>query len=139
MLGKESPFSEILQEMANTMLEEEVEDFITEERTFGSVNEWKGRTFTRVLSDVGFREISSPRNRNGEFEPELIGKRKRELSGGLQDQILSLYAERNSVEDVRRLLEDIHGVSISAGRISQIPDKVLPEIQEWCRRSLQNF
>jgi len=76
---------------------------------------------------------------NGHFEPELIGKRKRELTSGLDDQILALYAQGNSIEDVRRLVEDIYGVSISAGRISEITDKVLPEIQAWRTRGLQSF
>jgi putative transposase len=139
LLGKESPFSEILQQMVNAMLEGEIESFLTEERASGNVNKRNGRTPKRVLSDAGPLDIATPRDRNGDFEPELIGKRERELSSGLDDQILSLYAQGNSVEDVRRLLEDIYGVSISAGRISQITDKVLPEIQEWRTRSLQNF
>jgi putative transposase len=139
LLGKESPFSEILQGMVNTLLEGEIDSFLTEERASGSVNKRNGRTSKRVVSEAGFLDISTPRDRNGDFEPELIGKRERELSSGLDDQILSLYAQGNSVEDVRRLLEDIYGVSISAGRISQITDKVLPEIQEWRTRSLQSF
>ncbi|PRD18117.1 UNVERIFIED_CONTAM: transposase for insertion sequence element ISRM3-like [Trichonephila clavipes] len=139
LLGKESPFSEILQQMVNTMLEGEIESFLTEERASGSVNKRNGRTPKRVLSDAGSLAISTPRDRKGDFEPELIGKRERELSSGLDDQILALYAQGNSIEDVRRLLEDIYGVSISAGRISQITDKVLPEIQEWRTRSLQSF
>ena len=139
LLGKESPFSEILQQMVNTMLEGEMESFLTEERASGSVNKRNGRTPKRVLSDAGPLDISTPRDRNSDFEPELIGKRERELSSGLDNQILALYAQGNSIEDVRRLLENIYGVSISAGRISQITDKVLPEIQEWRTRSLQSF
>jgi len=139
LLGKESPFSEILQQMVNTMLEGEIEDFLTEERASGNVNKRNGRTPKRVLSDARSLDISTPRDRNGDFEPELIGKRKRELNSGLDDQILALYAQGNSVEDVRRLLEDIYGVNISSGRISQITDKVLPEIQEWRTRSLQKL
>lgn len=139
ILGKESPFSEILQKMVNTIHEGEIESFLTEERASGSVNKRNGRTPKRVMSEVGALNISTPRDRNGDFEPELIGKRKRELSSGLDEQILALYAQGNSVEDVRRLLEDIYGVSISSGRISQITDKVLPEIQEWRTRSLQSF
>ncbi|MFO7033340.1 IS256 family transposase [Limnospira fusiformis CCALA 023] len=139
LLGKESPFSEILQGMVNTLLEGEIDSFLTEERASGNVNKRNGRTSKRVVSEAGYLDISTPRDRKGDFEPELIGKRERELSSGLDDQILSLYAQGNSVEDVRRLLEDIYGVSISAGRISQITDKVLPEIQEWRTRSLQSF
>lgn len=139
LLGKESPFSEILQQMVNTMLEGEIESFLTEERASGTINKKNGKTSKRVLSEMGHLDISTPRDRNGDFEPELIGKRQRELNSGLDEQILALYAQGNSIEDVRRLLEDIYGVSISAGRISQITDKVLPEIQEWRTRSLQSF
>lgn len=139
LLGKESPFSEILQHMVNTMLDGEIESFLTEERASGTSNKKNGKTSKRVLSEIGHLDISTPRGRNGDFEPELIGKRQRELNSGLDEQILALYAQGNSIEDVRRLLEDIYGVSISAGRISQITDKVLPEIQEWRTRSLQSF
>jgi len=61
----------------------------------------------------------------------LISKRERELTSGLDEQFIALYAQGNSVEDVRRLLIKMFGVEISAGKISQITDKVLPEIQTW--------
>jgi transposase-like protein len=83
--------------------------------------------------------IKSPRDRNSDFEPQLVSKRQRELSSGLDDQILALYAQGNSVEDVRRLLMKIYGVDISAGKISQITDKVLPQVQEWRDRPLEVF
>ncbi len=139
LLGKESPFSEILQGMVDTMLDAEIESFLTEERSSGTVNKRNGKTGKRVISEIGDLHVSTPRDRNGSFEPEVVGKRQRELSSGLDEQILALYAQGNSIEDVRRLLEDIYGVSISAGRISQITDQVLPEIQEWRTRGLQSF
>jgi putative transposase len=138
-LGKESPFSKILKGMGDTMLDAEIESFLTEERASGTTNKRNGKTGKRVISEIGNLHVSTPRDRNGDFEPELIGKRQRELTSGLDDQILALYAQGNSIEDVRRLLEDIYGVSISAGRIPQITDKVSPEIQEWRTRSLQSF
>ena len=121
------------------MLDAEIESFLTEERASGTANKRNGKTGKRVISEIGDLHVSTPRDRNGDFEPELIGKRQRELTSGLDDQILALYAQGNSIEDVRRLLEDIYGVRISAGRISQITDKVLPEIQEWRTRNLQSF
>jgi transposase-like protein len=139
LLGKESPFSEILQGMVDTMLDAEIDSFLTEERAAGTVNKRNGKTGKRVISEIGDLYVSTPRDRNGHFEPELISKRQRALTSGLDDQILALYAQGNSIEDVRRLLEDIYVVSISSGRISQITDKVLPEVQEWRTRSLQSF
>ncbi len=139
LLGTDSPFSEILQNMVNTMLEGEIEDFLDEEQAKGNKNKRNGKQNKRVLSEFGSLEISTPRDREGEFEPELIAKRERTLTSGLDDQILALYAQGNSIEDVRRLLLEIYGVGISAGKISQITDKVLPEIQEWRNRELSTF
>lgn len=139
LLEKGSPFSEILQGMVDTMLDAEIEGFMDEERASGKTNKRNGRTKKQVLSELGSLDISTPRDRNGDFEPEIVGKRQRELNSGLDDQILALYAQGNSVEDVRRLLDDIYGVSISAGRISQITDKVLPQVQAWRSRELRDF
>lgn len=139
LLSEESPFSEILQSMVNVMLEGEMDSFMDEEKASENANKRNGKKSKKVKSELGSLEIYTPRDRNGEFEPSIIGKRERELSSGLDEQILALYAQGNSIEDVRRLLLKIYGVSISAGRISQITDKVLPEIEQWRKRSLSSF
>ena len=139
LFGKDSPFSELLQGMVNEILEGEMDAFQSEQKSSQKQNKRNGRTTKRVLSESGYLDIRTPRDRNGEFEPELIGKRQRELSSGLDQQILALYAQGNSVEDIRRLLADMYGVEISSGKISQITDKVLPEIQSWQTRRLKAF
>ena len=139
LVGKDSPFSELLQSMVNQMLEGEIENFLEEEQASGNMNKRNGKTKKKVISQYGPLEISTPRDREADFSPELIAKRERELSSGLDEQIIALYAQGNSVEDVRRLLLKIYGVGISAGKISQITDKVLPEIQDWRNRELNRF
>lgn len=139
LFGKDSPFSELLQDMVNEILEGEMDAFQSEQKASQKSNKRNGRTTKRVLSETGHLNIRTPRDRNGEFEPELIGKRQRELTSGLDQQILALYAQGNSVEDIRRLLADMYGVEISSGKISQITDKVLPEIQNWQTRRLKSF
>ena len=139
VLGQDSPFSELLQEMVNQMLEGEMEAFLQSEQNQGHKNKRNGRTSKQVLSDSGYLEIQTPRDRNGDFEPEIVAKRERNLTSGLDDQILALYAQGNSIEDVRRLLAKLYGVEISAGKISQITDKVLPQVQQWRDRQLQIF
>ncbi len=139
VLGEGSPFSEILQKMVNTVLEGEMESFMSEEKSTGSPNKRNGKTVKKVRSNTGDIWVETPRDRRSEFEPELIGKRQRELTSGLDEQIIALYAQGNSVEDVRRLLVKMFGVEISAGKISQITDKVLPEIEEWRTRELKSF
>lgn len=139
LFGKDSPFSELLQGMVNQMLEGEMEAFQADQKASEQPNKRNGHTTKRVLSESGHLNIRTPRDRNGEFEPELIAKRQKELSSGLDQQILALYAQGNSVEDVRRLLAEMYHVEISSGKISQITDQVLPEIQSWQTRSLQPF
>jgi len=139
LLGEGSPFSELLQGLVDQMLEGEMEDFLDTEQIDGKQNKRNGHTSKQVLSEVGALQIKTPRDRNGDFNPELIAKRQQELSSGLDSQILALYAQGNSIEDVRRLLLEIYGVSISSGKISQITDKVLPEIQRWRTRELERF
>ena len=139
LLSKDSPFSELLQSMVNVMLEGEMSSFMEEEKLNENVNKRNGGKTKQVLSEAGSLEIYTPRDRNGDFEPNIVAKRSKELSSGLDEQILALYAQGNSIEDVRRLLLEIYGVSISAGKISQITDSVLPEIEAWRTRSLHSF
>lgn len=139
VLGEGSPFSELLQDMVNTMLDGEMDAFQGTQEAVEQKNKRNGKVKKRVVTNFGNIEVSTPRDRNGEFEPQLIAKRERTLSSGLDGQILALYAQGNSVEDVRRLLIQMYGVEISAGKISAITDKVLPEIEQWRRRELEPF
>lgn len=139
VLGAGSPFSDLLQQMVNQMLEGEMDAFLDEQKASGTRNKRNGKGRKKVTSTSGELDIEPPRDRNGDFEPQLIKKRERQLSSGLDGPILALYAQGNSVEDVRRLLSQMYGVEISAGKISQITDKILPTIQEWRTRPLHSF
>ncbi|MFZ1808697.1 MAG: IS256 family transposase [Cyclobacteriaceae bacterium] len=139
MFGDGSPFSELLQSMVNKMLEGEADHHIDQELLMGKRNKRNGYTKKQVITQSGPIEVHTPRDRNSTFEPELIGKREKELHSGMDDQIIALYAQGNSVEDVRRLIQKIYGIEISAGKISQITDNVLPEIETWRTRPLQSF
>lgn len=139
VFGDGSPFSELLQSMVNKMLEGEADHHINQEVNLGRRNKRNGYTKKQVITQSGPIEVHTPRDRNSTFEPELIGKRERELHSGLDEQIIALYAQGNSVEDVRRLIQKIYGIEISAGKISQITDNVLPEIEAWKIRPLQSF
>jgi len=139
VLGKDSPFSELLQNMVNTVLEGEMDAFMEEELASGKKNKRNGKTVKKVITGSGPISVETPRDRNSDFEPTLITKRQRTITSGIDEQILALYAQGNSVEDVRRLLNKMLGVELSAGKISQITDKVWPEIEAWKNRPLQHF
>ena len=114
VLGEDSPFSELLQSMVNQLLDGEMESFMGEERTNNRRNKRNGKSVKKVLTNSGDIYVETPRDRNGEFEPELIAKRQRELNSGLDAQILALYAQGNSIEDVRAITHpDVWGRNIS--------------------------
>ena len=80
LLSEGSVFSELLQSMVNKMLEGEVDDFLDEQRASGEQNKRNGYTSKKVISAAGPLSIRTPRDRNADFEPELIGKGQRDLS-----------------------------------------------------------
>lgn len=140
VLGEDSPFSELLQDLVNGIMEGEMDGFLDEEHYQGKFNKRNGHQKPRqVLSNSGSMWIMKPRDRNGDFESELLPKRQTELNSGLDEQILALYAQGNSYEDIRRLLIKMFGVTLSAGKISAITDKILPIIEEWRNRRLLAF
>ena len=80
-------------------------------------------------------ELSIPRDRNGAFEPLLVPKHQRRLSG-LDEKILALYARGLSTGDISAQLEELYGATLSAGLISEVTDAVTDEVQRWQSRPL---
>lgn len=139
LLDEESPLINLMQKAIDAVLEGELDDHLTAERSADESvkkNKRNGYTSKQVLGSLGMLNVNTPRDRNSTFEPEFIAKRQVEFNSGLDDEILALYAQGNSVEDVRRLIKKMFKVEISAGKISAITDRVLPLIQEWRSRPL---
>ena len=140
LFGEDSPFSAMLQSMVNTIMEGEMDSFLSGERAADRKNKRNGSQRARtVQSSAGPLNIEAPRDRLGGFESDLLPKRQGVLSTGLDEQIMALYAQGNSYEDIQRLLRKMFGVSISAGKMSAITDKILPVIEEWRTRVLAPF
>ena len=76
--------------------------------------------FIKVRSSAGNLWVETPRDRNSDFEPSLIAIRQCDLTSGLDEQIMALYAQGNSVEDVRRLLVKMMGVEISGEKFLKL-------------------
>lgn len=139
VLGPDSPFSAMLQEMINSITEGELIDHLEEQHAAGIDNKRNGKTTKSVRSNAGMLNVTTPRDRNGSFQPQLVRKRQTALGSGLDDQILALYAQGNSLEDVQRLLQELYGVTLSTAKLSNITDQVIPVIEQWCNRQLHPF
>jgi putative transposase len=136
LFGDKGIFTSLLQSFVNAALEGEMDNFIDESQSEDSGNRRNGHIAKSLRSTAGPLSIRTPRDRLGDHEPEIVKKRERELTTGLDDIIISLYARGQSIEDVRHQLKQIYGLEISAGVISAVTDRVWSEITEWQQRSL---
>jgi len=124
------------------MLEVERDDYLgysrydsANKKTENSRNGYSQKT---VRSIHGEMELDIPRDRDGDFEPELIKKYQSDISG-IEDRIISMYARGMTVRDIQSHLEDIYGASISAQTVSNMTDRVLPRLEEWRNRPLKEI
>jgi putative transposase len=99
-------------------------------------NTRNGISKKRVKGDLGEVELNIPRDRLGEFEPQVVKKHQRRLAG-LDKKILSLYARGLSTTDIKAELKGMFDVEVSPSLISEITDAVLPEVKAWQARPLE--
>lgn len=102
-------------------------------------NSRNGHSTKTVKSSLGDIELSIPRDRKGEFEPQLVKKNQTTLSGDIEEKILSMYAKGMSTGDIEAHIRDIYGLSVSDSTISRVTDKILPIVREWQQRPLESL
>ena len=139
LLGEGGIFTDMLQSMINAALEGEIDYTLSTDSDTVTNNKRNGHTSKQVRSSAGTLDIRPPRDRDGVHEPVILKKWQRSLGTGIDEIILSLYARGQSVEDVRFQLRQLYGVELSAGAISAVTDRIIPEITQWQNRPLQSF
>ncbi|MGQ7868463.1 IS256 family transposase, partial [Sunxiuqinia sp. sy24] len=100
-------------------------------------NRRNGHNRKTIKTDQGSFELETPRDRNGDFEPELVRKRQTVIGEAFENRILSLYAKGLSYADIQGHLLDLYGMDVLVGKLSAITDKVIPLIQQWQGRRLE--
>ena len=131
-------FGEILEEMLEAELDQELGYSKYDYKNKKTENSRNGKRKKTVRTDYGEVEIDVPRDRENEFEPVVVKKNQKDVSG-LEDKILSMYAKGMTVRDIESHLEDIYGINASPGLISSITDKILPIAKEWQDRPLESI
>lgn len=130
-------FASTLQEMLDAELETHLgyaKHDVKNKKTDNSRNGYSRKTLTSEYGDV---EISVPRDRKGEFEPEIV-KKHQTNTAGIEEQIIAMYARGMSTRDIQSHLHQLYGLEVSPTLISNITDKLLPVIKEWQNRPLQS-
>ena len=133
---------DLLSGTIQTMLEAEIEHELGyakhSMKDKATSNARNGHSKKTVRSEYGSNlDLDIPRDRNAEFEPQIIPKYQREITG-IEGQILSLYAKGMSNRDIENHLNNLYGIDVSSSMISKITDKIIPEIREWQSRQLED-
>lgn len=89
----------------------------------------------RVNSSYGTMDIQVPQDRKSTFEPQVVRKRQKDISS-IDQKIISMYAKGMTTRQISETLEDIYGFEASEGFISDVTDKILPQIEDWQKRPL---
>ncbi len=100
-------------------------------------NSRNGYSAKTVQGSMGELEIQIPRDRNGEFEPQLVKKHQTDVSS-IEDKVIFLYSQGVSTRDIQKTMQEMYGINVDDSRVSKITDKILPLIKEWQERPLQS-
>ena len=138
----QSLFKEAISEFMENGLEAELDDELGYSKydyknkdTDNSRNGHSNKTLRTSFGDVA---VSVPRDRKGEFEPQVLKKNQTSISQDIEEKILSMYAKGMTTGDIEAHIQDIYGVEVSDTTVSRITDKILPIAKEWQQRPLES-
>ena len=134
-------FKETIAEFMESGLEAELDDELGygryDYRNKDTDNSRNGHSSKTLRTSYGDVEVAVPRDRKGEFEPQLLKKNQTSVSQDIEEKILSMYAKGMTTGDIETHIQDIYGIEVSDTTISRITDKILPIAKEWQQRPLE--
>ena len=134
-------FKETIGEFMENGLEAELDEELGyskyDYRNKATDNSRNGHSSKKLKTSYGEIEIETPRDRKGEFEPQLIKKNQTSVSQDVENKILSMYAKGMTTGDIETHIRDIYGLEVSDSTISRVTDKILPIVKDWQNRPLE--
>ena len=132
---------EMFRDVVQTVMEVEMDEELGRERCQRSEmtsapNYRNGYTKKTVKTQLGEVDIKVPRDRNGSFEPKIIGKYSRNADG-MEEKILALYSCGMSQRDIAEQIKELYDVEISPALVTKISEKIMPEVVAWQNRPLE--
>jgi putative transposase len=136
----------LLKQLTKSLLERAMQGELTSHLGYGkhdpsgnnSGNSRNGVTRKTLTGDFGEIELETPRDRKGEFEPQIIKKNQTRWTG-FDNKILSMYARGMTTREIQGHLEEIYQVEVSPSLISEVTDSVMEELRAWQNRPLEPF
>jgi putative transposase len=135
LTGEGGVFAPIIKEFLESALSAEMEIHLDEvERGSGNKRNGKGQKTLKTSS--GEITIETPQDRHSSFEPQIVKKRETVLADNLAPQIIGLYGRGVSFRDISTHIAEMYDVQVSAATLSEITDRVIPQVKEWQNRPL---
>ena len=133
----EDALKDLLGGTIQEMLESEMDEHLGYQEYERSDNpdSRNGKKTKKIRGNFGETEIEVPQDRDGTFEPKIVKKRQKDISG-IEQKIISLYAKGMTTRQISETIEDIYGFEVSDGMVSDITDRLLPQIEDWQKRPL---
>lgn len=137
LTGKDGVFAPLIKQFIESALEGEMASHLDEkQRELGNKRNGKGKKVLKTSS--GNVLLSTPQDRLSSFEPMIVKKRERVLSDNLAPKIIGLYGLGMSLRDISRHIKEMYDVDISHDTLSEITDRVIPQVKEWQNRPLES-
>lgn len=135
-------FNDLFKQGVEEMLQAELDAHLGYEKHskdgYGSGNSRNGSFSKKIKTDnLGDMVLNIPRDRNGEFEPQLIPKGQR-MSDKLEEAITGMYSRGMTTSDISSQVKDIYGVDVSEGTISNVTNRIIELVKEWQNRPLES-
>ncbi len=142
IFGKNGLFKQLQKSLLEKMLEGELTTELGYDKHEvsgnNSGNSRNGYGQKTVNGDLGKLDIALPRDRNGDFEPQIIPKHQTRFDG-FDEKIISLYARGMSTRDIQEQLKDLYNVEVSASLVSNVTNEVIEEVKAWQSRPLDKI
>ena len=140
VVGIQEAIKDLLGSTIKNMLEAEMNEHLGYEKyqVNNNSNSRNGYKEKKIISSLGEQEISVPQDRDSSFEPKVVKKREKDISE-IESKIISMYGLGMTTRQIAEQIDEIYGFKASASLISDITDKILPEIKEWQNRPLESI
>ena len=137
----------IMRDMMSIILEGALDQEMDEELGYSKYdyrnketdNSRNGHSQKTMHTSYGDMEIDIPRDRKGEFEPQIVKKYQNTVTQDMEEKIISMYAKGMTTGDIEAHLKELYDLDISDSTISRITDKIMPLVKEWQERPLQEI
>ena len=137
LFGKDGAFAPLLKDFLEAALQAEMEEHLDDEQRLKG-NRKNGHSTKELKTAEGTIDLSTPRDRTSEFDPQIVRKRETILAESLEQKIIGMYGHGMSFRDISAHIKDMYDTDISATTLSAITDKVIPLVTEWQSRALES-